>query len=184
MESERPRYRYRKARGFSLIELVTVVAIVAIMLSVAVPSFQEFIVNYRASVQTNDLLADIAVARSEAVKFARVTRVEAAPGGWTDGWIVGTDLNASGTIDADEIVKRHGPAEDGFTIAGGTTAGAAAAAIGFGVTGQLVLPAGPLGIEFEICRPDNDPDKSRGVVVTRLGRASSQKAVSNASFSC
>jgi len=184
MQSESPRYVCRNTRGFTIIELVTVIAIVAIMLRLAVPSFQEFIVNYRSSVQTNSLLADLAVARSEAVKFARVTQVQAAPGGWTDGWIVGTDLNVNGMLDPEEIVKRQGPAEDGFTLEGGTTAGVPAAAIGFGVTGQLVLPAGALNVEFSICRPDNNAAKSGAVVVARSGRAASQKAVLNASFNC
>jgi type IV fimbrial biogenesis protein FimT len=181
MESERPQYR-RTSAGFTLIELMAAVAILAIMLAFAVPSFQEFIVNYRTSVQANDLLADLALARNEAVKYARPTVVRAESGNWNDGWIVGTDLNGNGTIAGDEIVKRHGAAEQGFTLRGGDGAGNPLANIQFGITGQLAVPLVPA--EFAICRPDNDPQKSRGLRIDGTGRAAAQKVANNTGMFC
>ena len=181
MQSE-PLLHRRSSTGFTLIELLTTVAIIAIMLAFAVPSFQEFNVNYRTSVQANDLLADLALARNEAVKFARPTVVRAESGDWSDGWIVGTDLNGDGNITGDEIVKRHGEAEQGFNIFGGDNAGNAGTQVQFGITGQLMLPAVPA--EFAICRPDNDPVKSRGIRVEGTGRAATQKAADNTGMSC
>lgn len=174
----------RRQRGFSIIELVTVLAIAAIMLGFAIPSFQEFVVNYRTSVQTNDLLADLAIARSEAVKYARRTEVRAEAGGWTDGWIVWTDLNGDDGIDDDEVVKRHGAAEEDFTIAAGDTGGTAATIVAFGVTGTVIAPVGNLPIEFAICRPDNDNARSRGIRLERSGRAESRKAETNDTIEC
>lgn len=173
-----------KARGYSIIELMTVVAIVAIMLGFAVPSFQEFITNYRTSVQTNDLLSDLAIARSEAVKYARRTEVRAEGGDWGNGWIVWTDLNADGNPDTEEVVKRHGVAEPEFTIRAGDVGGNPAPIVAFGVTGTVVAPAGAVRVEFAICRPDNDPQKSRGIVLIPSGRAESQKADDNNAVSC
>lgn len=174
----------RRSRGFSIIELVTVVAIVAIMLGMAVPSFQEFIVNYRTSVQTNDLLSDLAIARSEAVKYARQTEVRAETGDWTDGWIVWTDLDGDGNVDEPEVVKRHGEAEPEFTIEAGDTGGLPATVVAFGVTGTVIAPAGTNPIEFAICRPDNDADRSRGIRLERSGRAESRKAATNTAMNC
>lgn len=174
----------RRVRGYSIIELVTVVAVLAIMLGFAVPSFQEFVTNYRTSVQTNDLLSDLAIARTEAVKYARRTEVRAEGGDWTNGWIVWTDLNADGTADVDEVVKRHGVAEPEFTILAGDAGGNPVPTIAFGVTGTLVTPAGAVAVEFAVCRPDNDPLKSRGIVLIPSGRAQSQKADDNNAVNC
>ncbi len=181
MRSERLLHR-RSSTGFTLIELLTTVAIIAIMLAFAIPSFQEFNVNYRTSVQANDLLADLALARNEAVKYARRTVVRSAVGGWNNGWIVGTDLNADTIIAGDEIVKRHGAAEQGFNIFGGDQVGNAATDIVFGITGQLAVPAVPA--EFAICRPDNDLLKSRGIRIEGTGRAATQKVANNTGMSC
>lgn len=174
----------RRHRGFSIIELVTVVAIAAIMLGFAIPSFQEFVVNYRTSVQTNDLLADLAIARGEAVKFSRNTIVRAEGGNWSAGWIVGTDLDGDGDVTGDEIVKRQGAAQQDFTIMAGLQGGVATDAITFGPSGSVLLPAGGAPIEFAICRPDLDPAKSRGISLLRSGRAESRKADDNVTFDC
>jgi type IV fimbrial biogenesis protein FimT len=178
------RSRRSRIAGYTLIELMTTVAIVAILLGFAAPAFQEFIVNYRTSVQTNDLLADLALARSEAVKLARRSEVRAELGGWTNGWVVGTDLNADGNIDGDEIIKRHGPAEPDFTIVAGTVAGAPVASIIYGVTGTVVGPAGATNLEVAICRPDGDDARSRGIEISQSGRAASQQAADNATIRC
>jgi type IV fimbrial biogenesis protein FimT len=176
--------RARRQAGLSVIELVTVIAILGIMLGFAVPSFQEFITNYRTSVQTNDLLADLALARGEAVKYSRRTELRSVGAGWTDGWTVGTDLDGDGDIEGDEIIRRHAAAEDGFTIAAGDSGGAATAVITFGPIGTVVVPAGANPLEFAICRPDNDPVKSRAIGLARSGRAESRKAAGNAIFQC
>ncbi|HHI93919.1 MAG TPA: prepilin-type N-terminal cleavage/methylation domain-containing protein [Gammaproteobacteria bacterium] len=87
--------------GFTLLELIITMAIAAILLTMAVPSFQTTIANNRLATQTNNLVTDINIARSEAVK--RGTDVvlcssadpnAAAPtcigngNAWTSGWIV------------------------------------------------------------------------------------------------
>jgi type IV fimbrial biogenesis protein FimT len=174
----------RYARGLSVIELVTVLAILGIMIGFAVPSFQEFVTNYRTSVQTNDLLADLALARGEAVKYSRPTEIRAVGGDWTDGWFVGTDLDGDGDIEGDEIVKQHGPAEPDFSILAGEVGGGAAPLVTFGPTGTITIPAGNNGVEFAICRPDGDAAKSRGVGLARTGRAESRKAASNGTVVC
>lgn len=172
------------AAGYTLIELMTTVAIVAIMMGFAVPAFQEFIVNYRTSVQTNDLLADLALARGEAVKLARRTEVRAEAGGWNDGWLVGTDLDANGVIDGDEVIKRHGPAEPDFDIRVGTEAGALVASVVYGVTGTIVGPVGATNLEVAVCRPDGDELKSRGIGIAQSGRAASRQVDNNLNVKC
>lgn len=55
-------------RGFTLIELMVTVAIVAILLGIGVPSFQSYIANQRGRAATLDLIAALQSTRAEAVK--------------------------------------------------------------------------------------------------------------------
>ena len=55
-------------KGFTLIELVTTLTIAGILMAIAAPSMFSFLASNRLTTQTNDLIADISFARSEAIK--------------------------------------------------------------------------------------------------------------------
>ncbi len=117
-------------RGFTMIELLVTISIAAIMLTIAIPSFQSFLLNSSLTGHTNDLVLALASARSEAVKRGVNVSVCASSdastctGAWQNGWIVrsndGEVLQVhdgfSGTICADvnSIEFRN----SGFPIAG------------------------------------------------------------------
>lgn len=93
------------ARGFTIVELMVTVALAAILLSVAVPSFRNMMVSNRLTTQANEVVASMNLARSEAVNrnanvsFCRATSDTAtacvtAQGIW-QFWIV---RSANGTI--------------------------------------------------------------------------------------
>jgi type IV fimbrial biogenesis protein FimT len=90
-------------RGFTLIELMVTIAILAITLGLAVPSFQEFVARNRLAAATNELVSALALARSEAVK--RAARVTVASADWTAGWQVFVDTGTVGDA-ADDTVLR------------------------------------------------------------------------------
>ncbi len=83
-------------RGFTLIELIIVLTIIGIMVALAAPGMQSFSSSNRLTTQVNDLLADISLARSEAIKrnvasgvcvtAANGTSCVAA-GNWANGWL-------------------------------------------------------------------------------------------------
>ncbi|WP_254789107.1 GspH/FimT family pseudopilin [Azotobacter beijerinckii] len=86
-----------RLRGFTLIELLVAVAILAVLLGLAVPSFQEVSLGTRLRSYANTLVASAMMARSEAIKRNAVVSVCASIDGatcatgsasWEQGWII------------------------------------------------------------------------------------------------
>lgn len=81
-----------KVKGFTLIELMVTLAILAIILGLAAPAMSDFVIRQRVSGQASELMLALAFARSEAVKqgvnIAVIPRTNANTG-WSDGWCVG-----------------------------------------------------------------------------------------------
>lgn len=108
----------KHARGFTLVELLVVLAVTAILTSLAVPSFQALLLNRRVQAAVDALASDMRFARVEAIK--RSTRVtlcasldgtscQGAGGLWKNGWIVFVPSAANGNFTAgDEIVRVQG----------------------------------------------------------------------------
>lgn len=162
-------------RGVTLIELIIAMAILAVLIAVAAPSFREVATNNRSSGIVNTFLADISMARSEATKHARPVSVVATGADWNSGWQVFVDNNGNGVLDVgDEELKRAGSVNEGylsnvFNFTGNV------ARISYGAMGQLVFP--DAAADFRLCRPDGDAAKSSGVRVELSGRAQSYKSV-------
>jgi type IV fimbrial biogenesis protein FimT len=78
-----------RQRGFTLIELMIVVTLLAVMLGIGIPSFRGFIAGQRVKTIAYDFATALLVARSEAIK--RNATVTIAPtGSWVGGWTVST----------------------------------------------------------------------------------------------
>jgi type IV fimbrial biogenesis protein FimT len=104
--------------GVTLIELMATVAVLAIVAVFAIPEWLTTVRNNRLASQANDLVSDLALARSEAMRRGgRVTICASADGAtcsgnaadWREGRLVFFDANADGTVDTgDEIVRVAG----------------------------------------------------------------------------
>ena len=112
------------SKGFTLIELMVTVAMLAVLLSIAAPSFARMMASNRMATQTNEFTAALNLARLEAVRRGQSVAIRADGGGTTfqGGWRVFTDANDDGaqpgTITAtDGTVIR----ESGGALVGNTT---------------------------------------------------------------
>ena len=78
----------RRARlgGFTVVEMLTVVAIFGILATTAAPSFSSLISSKRADSAATDLYVALVESRSEATKRNASATLAPKSGGWQNGW--------------------------------------------------------------------------------------------------
>ncbi|WP_269321146.1 GspH/FimT family pseudopilin [Guyparkeria halophila] len=158
-----------KSTGFSLIELMVVVALAAILLGIGIPSFTNTIKDNRLTSQANTLLTSLTLARSEAIKRRKsVTVCPTTDQGdsctdttsWEIGWAVFVDSDGDGTRGSEELVQLYPALEANNTLTGSRNA------IRFGDDG---LASGFNGT-WTLC-DDRGAAKAKGIIVSNTGRA-------------
>jgi prepilin-type N-terminal cleavage/methylation domain-containing protein len=178
--------------GFTLVEMLMVIAIGAILLAVGVPSFSYMIDRNRVAGEVNEMLANLALTRSEAL--ARRTRVvmcrstnprlataqcDAATTDWNSGWIVFVDDPTTGVAfqrdAAEPVISAYLRNSEQVSI----TAAPAFAGITVTADGTVFLLDGnplstlaagapePLRIDFS----GNDTANRRSLCIATTGRA-------------
>ncbi|MDQ6684075.1 MAG: GspH/FimT family pseudopilin [Pseudomonadota bacterium] len=123
------------ARGFTLVELLTVVSILIVVLGTSAPSFSDFIAGQQAKGLSFDLIGDLMLARNEALKRNAAVSVSRIGGDWTQGWRV---LSVS---DGESLSTRN-PISRPASI----TLTGAPAAITFDVNGRVSSPTATVRI--------------------------------------
>jgi len=74
--------------GFTIIELMIVVAIAGILALLAMPSMQDTVLNQRVRKSVSDMHLSLLFARSEAIKRNATININRAGASWADGWTV------------------------------------------------------------------------------------------------
>lgn len=160
-------------RGFTLTELLIVLAIFAILTVAAAPSFIDTIERSRVESVQNDLLRDITYARQEALSRNTLVTVCqssdgvscAAGGDWDQGWIIVTETagGVAGNVEAgEEVLRIHSAIHAQDRLEGSSDF------IQFTSTGAVGLPAAGTPL-FLACSPNNS--YVRSVMLLRAGRA-------------
>lgn len=106
--------RRRNTLGFTLIELMVTVAVLAVVVSLAAPSFRSILEAQRMRAAAFDLMGDLTLARSEALKRGQIAApITLAPvsGNWSSGWTV---------MAGSEVISTKNPVGTGMTITGPT----------------------------------------------------------------
>lgn len=150
-------------------------AVAAILVAVAVPNMRTFIQNGRLNTQTNDLIGDLSLARSEAIKrrsnvgiTTSTTGTCASGGDWRNGRVIFVDLDGDSICDANEPILRF---REPLAVAIDTlTTTVAGDPIIFSANGAS--PNVPLGASrvFTFC-DDRGPTKGKRINLNAMGQA-------------
>ncbi len=179
----RRRSRATRQDGVTLIEMLVTMAVAAILLAAAVPSFNALVQNNRAAAQVNDLVGAMHTARGEAIKrgfpvtLCSSANQSACSGGlsWSGGWIVFQDGAATGDPQTPEAaddtrwVRVWYPLEGQSTLTGGVSYlrfhpnGTASWSGGSGATRNFVLNV-----------PNCSGQQKKEVAINRLGHVTTR----------
>ncbi len=174
----------KSVRGFTLVELMVTLSVLAILLGIAVPSFTGAIASTAVAGHVNTFMADARFARTEAIKrganvtmcrsdnaeTATPTCSTAAATDWSAGWLIFEDVDNNGlfaTANNDVLIRVQGA----LTQSGGMATASATPfnAFTYNAIGRTnnngsitASPRGSLSI---------DPSYQRILVIDTVGRA-------------
>ena len=148
--------------GFTLMEVIITIAVLAILASIAAPSFRTALQNNRLTGQANEMVTSFQFARSEALKRGVPVAVcgssdgATCSGTWSQGWV------ALAIVGGNAEVLRAWPAAPDFQMT------AAANIVAYQPDGTAVAP-----FTMDLNLPDCAGDNARQVTVQNTGRVAS-----------
>lgn len=191
----------KSAQGFTLLELLFTVFIVAVLAGLAVPSFNSLILRNKVQSETQSLRTDIAFARSKAVSSSKFISICASVDGlscngsndWSGGWIVFEDDGAGGgegdfaDIDkknSEKLLRVTQQLKD-LNIDAIDSGGAGVQGIMFGPRGYVEAMRrsssdnSSVKTTLKICEPKGDSSVARAIWMEVTGRSSLSQDADN-----
>lgn len=157
-------------RGFTLIELMVTIGILAILLAAVAPSFRGLLLDNQAAAQADALVTSLMFARSEAIKrnvpvvmCRSSSGTDCAGSNWASGWIVFVDADRSGSSaisTGDTIIQTVGKLPASFALTTG-----AVSAFTYQPDGSVTTAD-----NFLLCPPDHVSSRARQIQVDATGR--------------
>jgi type IV fimbrial biogenesis protein FimT len=159
-------------KGFTLIEVMVTLTVAAILAAISVPSFKYIIRNTTLTSLTNQLVATMSTARSEAIKQGVPVSIDALSGNgdWSQGWQV-VKRHADGSVcDAKEacLIRQFDAVKSGYSI---KLSEASSNAIITYLPSGLLSSTGSVELKYAICAADHPVHKQ--VSVSETGRVAS-----------
>lgn len=109
-----------RRRGFSIVEMMVVLAVAAVLLGLAAPELSALVRQQQLKSASGDLFAALGMARSQALARGQVVKMlprDAAGADWRRGWRVFVDRDGDGQPGAgDEFLAEHGPLPAGMAV--------------------------------------------------------------------
>ncbi len=183
----RPLVCFEREKGFTLVELIVTLVVAAILLTLAAPNLSSFLQRDRLGAQANELLSDLAYARSEAIKRGAVVIVckstnptaadpdcnLTATDPWTKGRVIFVDnVTANNDPDPGEVLRVRqeldGANGNGNALYGDGNPGGTGNEVRFTQLGMANPPGG--NTQFVLC-DNRGPSEARAVAIGLTGRA-------------
>lgn len=162
------------SHGFTLLELMVSIALLAILITLGIPSFSSIIRNNQASADSNSFVTGLNLARSEAVKRNTEVRLSPIQGiitngntQWSQGWLVWTDSNNNNSVDTAEIIRR-------FDAIGGELGGERAL-IRFAADGSLANPGNNSALAFALTPHGCQINEKRLITISATGHVATSR---------
>jgi type IV fimbrial biogenesis protein FimT len=167
----------RRDAGITVIEVMIVVAILAVLVALAAPNLSELFIRNRLDTAANDFTTALNLARSEAIRRGvpvTIRRSSTTAQEWTQGWEVFVDANGNSLRDAgEELIRVRQPLTQPLTLRSGQ---AVVAALPFTADGRLKVQLlnqpghrGTFILCYDNARVQGNQSRSRAVLVSATG---------------
>ena len=186
-------------QGFTLIEVLVTTSIAALILTLAVPSFADFVSNSRLRTAANNFVSSLHQAKAEASSRAVNVTVcvsnanrdgcsNPSPADWNNGWLVFADLDDDQVLDVgEEILHSNTALNSAINFRVTPTI---SNAITFRPSGSIRYMNGTTQTQvtatqtFVICDDRGFMDQSRAIILTMAGYASVYQAAETGQTDC
>jgi len=178
---------FAKQSGFTLLELLIAMSMLAILVGIAAPSMRSFLLKNAVQADQRELLGDLSVARAKAIESNTYVSIcgknDAAntcnsSADWSNGWIVFVDgggagaTSGNGLLEGDEeIVRINNYQGANSIVVQDDSSGTTIETMGFDQRGYMNTTLSSERMTILVCDPDSDDSYARAIFLEQTGRS-------------